>query len=50
MARLAYRWGRAHHYVDYRPFKGNKLRRRVDAKVSSEPDEFGMVLTYRDSA
>ena len=48
VTRPAFKWGHEHHYVDYAPFKGNKLRRRVDAKVSSKPDEFGMVLTHRD--
>ena len=42
-ARLVYRFHRAHHYVDYKPFKKNKLRRRPDAVVP-ERDPYGMKL------
>lgn len=30
VARLAWRYGRAHHHVDYRPFKANRLNRLAD--------------------
>ena len=38
------RFGRVHHYVDYSPFKRNKLIRRPDADVPDEPNEYGMAL------
>lgn len=44
VAKLSYRWGRAHHWVDYRPFKKNKLRLKKGLNVSKEPNNFGMVL------
>lgn len=44
VARLAWRWNRAHHYVDYRPFEKNALRLRDDVQVPTEPNEFGMRL------
>lgn len=44
VARLMYRFGRVHHYVDYRPFKDNKLVRKPDIVLPEQPDEYGMVL------
>jgi hypothetical protein len=29
VARLVWRFGREHHYVDYTPFAGNQLKRRA---------------------
>lgn len=34
-ARLADRYGRDHHFVDYTPFKANKLVRKLDAEMTS---------------
>jgi len=42
VARLAWRYGRHHHYVDYSQFKTNQLVRRDDLVVSSGVDNFGM--------
>jgi len=38
-ARLMWRFNRHHHYVDYRPFRGNKLKRVADydERVRSAP-------------
>lgn len=45
VATVAERWGRDHHYVDYSPFKRNRLRYRADADADlNGPDEHGMVL------
>ncbi len=44
VARLAWRFGRCHHHVDYRLFKKNKLRRRADAVVQPGVNNYGMVL------
>ncbi len=46
VARLAWRFGRCHHHVDYRPFKKNKLRRRDDADVPQGVNNYGMVLKH----
>jgi len=44
VARIARRWGRWQHVVDYRPFRGNQLVRRPDVVVRPGVDDFGMVL------
>lgn len=44
VAKLSRRYGRDHHYVDYRMFKGNKLKRKSGLKLKKGNDEFGMVL------
>lgn len=41
---LTWRFGRAHHRVDYKPFKQNKLIRRPGVVVGSAPNNFGMKL------
>ena len=44
VSKLVYRFGRIHHYVDYRSFRrNNRLRRRPDVVING-PDEFGMTL------
>jgi hypothetical protein len=42
VSRLTWRFGRWHHYVDYSPFRKNKLKRRAGVEVKSGPDEYGM--------
>lgn len=44
VARIAWRFNRLHHYVDYTPFKRNKLKRRPDVVVQSGVNNYGMVL------
>lgn len=44
VTKLITRWGRAHHYVNYRGFKDNVLVRRPGVEVGSEVDEYGMEL------
>ena len=44
VSRLIWKYGRWHHYVDYTPFKRNKLRRKSGLIVPSGNDEFGMSL------
>jgi hypothetical protein len=48
VASLKWRFGRAHHFVDYRPFRANRLVLRPGVTVPAGADEFGMVLTSRD--
>lgn len=47
VARLAWRYGRIHHYVDYRAFKNNKLRLREGVTIPELPNEYGMQLRAR---
>ena len=44
VSRLTWRFGRCHHYVDYKPFKNNKLYRKPDITISEEINEYGMKL------
>jgi hypothetical protein len=44
VARLARRYGRWHHYVDYRSFAKTKLLRRDDAVIPDGVDDYGMRL------
>lgn len=46
VARLARRFGRDHHYVDYRPFRSNRLCRRSDAEIGQGVDNYGMELRH----
>lgn len=43
-ARLAERFGRVHHYVDYSAFEKNLLRRRRDVEIPKEPNNYGLTL------
>lgn len=49
VARLAWRFGRWHHYVDYREFRKNKLARRHDLNIASGVDNYGMKIVPRRS-
>lgn len=44
VARVAWRFGRWHHIVDYSPFRGNRLRLRPGVSVPDGVDDFGMRL------
>lgn len=44
VCKVAWRFGRWHHYADYTPFKRNKLIRRDDVVIPEEPNEYGMKL------
>jgi hypothetical protein len=44
VARLVWRWGRPHHYVDYSGFKKNGLIRKPGLEIHSEVDNYGMQL------
>lgn len=39
------KWGRWQHEVDYSGFKSNKLIKRPDVVIPTEPNEYGMKLT-----
>lgn len=44
IARIMWRFGRWHHYVDYSGFRKTKLRRRPGVELVDATDNFGMVL------
>ena len=44
VARLEWKFGRVHHYVDYGPFKANKLRLKKDVVIPEEINNYGMKL------
>jgi len=44
VSKLVWRFGRVHHYVDYRPFKQNKLVRRDDVEIPTGTNDYGMRL------
>jgi hypothetical protein len=41
VSRLTFRFGRWHHFVDYRPFRGNRLVLKADAELNADP-EYGL--------
>lgn len=50
VSRLTWRFGRWHHYVDYSPFRRNKLIRKPGLDIPDTVNEFGMVLVDRETA
>ena len=44
VARVVWRYGRWHHYVDYGPFKKNKLILKSDVSIQKGVNNFGMKL------
>lgn len=44
VVKIARRWGRWQHVVDYRPFKANRLIRRKDVEIPEGVDNYGMRL------
>lgn len=51
VARLAWKFGRWHHHVDYRGFRRNELRRKPDVVIPRQVNNFGMVIrAYQNSA
>jgi hypothetical protein len=47
VSKMMHRWGRIHHFVDYEPFKANKLIRREDIdwdKITEKPNNYDMNL------
>lgn len=47
VSKIVWRFGRIHHYVDYSPFRRNKLLRRDGLEISDTPNEYGMQLIAR---
>jgi len=44
VVKITKKWGRWQHQVDYRPFKGNKLIKRLGVFVQKGVNNYGMVL------
>lgn len=44
VARIVWKYGRWHHFVDYSPFKKNELRYKKDAVVPNGINNYGMKL------
>jgi hypothetical protein len=48
VTKIAWKWGRWQHQVDYRPFKKNRPILRPGVVIPDEPNNYGMVLRKRD--
>lgn len=44
VAKVVHRFSRVHHYVDYTPFKRNRLKRRAGALIEPGVNDYGMKL------
>jgi len=49
VTKIAWKWNRWQHQVDYRGFKINKLRLKPGIVLSDKNNEFGMVLRHVDT-
>lgn len=49
VVKIGRRWGRWQHVVDYRPFKNNRLIRKAGVTIPEGVNNYGMVLTRRES-
>ena len=49
VVRVARRWNRWQHVVDYRPFKGNQPRLKPGVVIATEPDEYGLYCVPRQT-
>jgi hypothetical protein len=49
VSRLVYKFRRWHHYVDYTPFKDNKLIRKKDIEIKEENNEYGLILAKKNN-
>ena len=47
VAKVVMRYGRWHHEVDYKPFKGNPLMLKEGLNIQKGNDEYGMILQKR---
>lgn len=48
VAKVVWRFNRPHHFVDYKPFKKNKLIRKKGLMLSDEVNDFGMKLVKKE--
>lgn len=47
--KIVKRYGRVHHYVDYKPFKSNQLVKRKGLRNKSKANEYGMNLVNMET-
>lgn len=47
VVKIAWKWNRWQHHVDYRPFKNNRPILRPGVVIPDEPNNYGMVLKKR---
>jgi hypothetical protein len=47
VTRIVWRFGRIHHYVDYTPFKKNRLKRKPGIVIPDDTNEYGMRLVKK---
>jgi hypothetical protein len=50
VVKIARKWGRWQHQVDYRPFKNNQLRRKPGVVIPQGVNNYGMTLVKREAA
>jgi hypothetical protein len=50
VVKIAWKWGRWQHQVDYRPFKKNRPILRKGVVIPDEPNNYGMKLVKRSPA
>jgi hypothetical protein len=48
VSKVVWRFGRWHHYVDYRPFKNNRLIKKKGIVIPEGVNNYGMKLTHLD--
>jgi len=44
VTKITWKWGRWQHQVDYRPFKDNRLEKKLDIEIPEGINNYGMVL------
>ena len=44
VAKVVWKWGRWQHSVDYRPFRKNKMIKKVGVEVAKGINDYGMAL------
>ncbi len=49
VTKIAWKWGRWQHQVDYRPFKKNRPILKKGVVIPDAPNNYGMVLRKRDA-
>lgn len=47
VSRIMWRFGRVHHYVNYKPFQANKLVRKDDVAIAAGVNDYGMKIVKR---
>lgn len=50
VTKIAWKWGRWQHQVDYRPFKNNKPVLKRGVVIEDKPNNYGMVLVKKGEA